>query len=557
LAGGYPLRIAMMLLLCHAPGATRVAAAQSSGAEAMQLRISALAEDPRVAGEAVADRWFLARFYERREFSPGWGTPAKLAALLEAVADSGRHGLAPADYHYPTLSELIAATRAEPSPDLAMELDILATDALARLAFHLRFGKVNPVQVEPTWNFSRSIAGINPVAAIQGLVDADELGVALDALTADSDYYRGLMATLAEYRGIAGRGGWPAIVPEETLRIGSSSASVSALRARLAVTGDLDAETAVDDEQVFGAALEDAVRRFQSRHGLDSDGAVGRRTLAALNVPVEARIGQLRANMERARWVFRDLEERYLLVNIARFQVMLVVGRQVTWSARAVVGRPYRQTPVFKARMRYLEFNPTWTVPPTILTRDLLPEIRFNPAALGDKGMIVLDHLGQQVDAASIDWATIPARGFPYMIRQEPGPGNALGRVKFMFPNPHHIYIHDTPSRELFGRAERAFSSGCIRLERPFELVNILLAGTRWDEPAIERVLASGRTRVVHLPEPVTVLILYGTAVPEGGRIHFLPDVYQRDQRLLTALDAPFIFSPPAGYEESLRQEAH
>lgn len=547
----------MLLLLCHAPGATKVAAALPSGAEAMQLRISALAEDPRVAGEAVADRWFLARFYERREFSPAWGTPAKLAALLEAVADSGRHGLAPADYHYPTLSELMEAARGEPSPDLAVELDILATDALARLAFHLRFGKVNPVEVEPTWNFSRSIAGTNPVAAIQGLVDADELGEALDALTADSDYYRGLMAVLAEYRGIARRGGWPAILPKETLRMGNSSASVPALRARLAVTGDLDAEAAVGDEQAFDAVLSDAVQHFQARHGLDADGVVGRHTLAALNVPVEARIRQLRANMERARWVFRDLEERYLLVNIARFQVMLIEGRRVTWSARAVVGRPYRQTPVFKARMRYLEFNPTWTVPPTILTRDLLPEIRVNPATLGDKGMIVLDHLGQPVDSSSIDWATIPARGFPYMIRQEPGPGNALGRVKFMFPNPHHIYIHDTPSRELFGLTERAFSSGCIRLERPFELVNILLAGTQWNEPAIERVLASGRTRVVNLPDPVTVLILYGTAVPEGGRIHFLTDIYQRDQRLLAALDEPFSFSPPEGYEDFLRQEAH
>jgi L,D-transpeptidase YcbB len=544
----------MLLLLCPAPGATGIAAALPTGAEAMQLRISALAEDPRVAGKAVADRWFLARFYERREFSPAWGTPAKRAALLEAVAGSDRHGLAPADYHHPVLSELMAAVDTDPSPELAVELDILATDALARLAFHLRFGKVNPVQVEPTWNFSRSISGINPVAAIQVLMDADELGVALDALTADSDYYRGLMAALAEYRAIAGRGGWPGISADETFRKDVVSAVVPALRARLAVTGDLGHEAPVADEYLFDAELEEAVRRFQARHGLDSDGAVGRRTLAALNVPVEARIGQLRANMERARWVFRDLEDRYLLVNIARFRVMLIEGKQVTWSARAVVGRPYRQTPVFKARMRYLEFNPTWTVPPTILTRDLLPEIRANPATLGDKGMVVLDRQGQPVEAAEIDWAAIPARGFPYMIRQEPGPANALGRVKFMFPNPHHVYMHDTPSRELFGRTERAFSSGCIRLERPFELVRLLLAGTQWDEPAVERALASGRTRVVNLPDPVTVLILYGTAVPEEGRMHFLPDVYQRDQRLLAALDAPFIFDPPEGYEEALQQ---
>jgi L,D-transpeptidase YcbB len=218
-----------------------------------------------------------------------------------------------------------------------------------------------------------------------------------------------------------------------------------------------------------------------------------------------------------------------------------------------VVGRPYRQTPAFKARMTYLELNPTWTVPPTILARDLLPEIRQDPATLQRKNMRVLDHQGRAVDPGTVDWATIPARGFPYMIRQEAGPLNALGRIKFMYPNQHHVYMHDTPARELFARSERTFSSGCIRLEQPFELARILLAGTEWDDAAIEQVLASGRTRVINLPQPITVLMVYGTAVAEGDRIHFAADVYGRDARLLPALDAPFQFSPPAGYEEALR----
>jgi murein L,D-transpeptidase YcbB/YkuD len=256
--------------------------------------------------------------------------------------------------------------------------------------------------------------------------------------------------------------------------------------------------------------------------------------------------------MERARWVFGDLEERFLLVNIARFRVVLIERGEVTWSTRAVVGQPFRQTPVFKARMTYLEFNPIWTVPPTILREDLLPELRLDPGALQRKNMTVLDFQGRPVDPASIDWATIPARGFPHIIRQEPGPDNALGRVKFMYPNPHHVYMHDTPARSHFGRAERAFSSGCIRLEKPFELVNLLLAGSEWDEQAIRQVLASGRTRVVNLPAPITVLTLYGTAAPEGDQVHFAKDVYHRDARLLEALDAPFRFNPPAGYQEAV-----
>jgi L,D-transpeptidase YcbB len=554
LAGIIHLRITVvMLAFLVAPHAAAAPGGwQPASAETIQLRLGALADDPKVAGVAVADPWLLARFYEQQQFSAAWHSPAKLESLLEAVAGSHRHGLLPADYHHETLTGLLGSHALAPSAELAAKVDILATDALARLAFHLRFGKVDPVQLESSWNFSRRLDGISPVAALSSLVNAERLGDALDGLVADSDYYRGLKAALAEYRELAAQGGWPRVPEGETLRPGMESPRVIALRARLAVTGDHPTGEADAAPEVFDPTLEAAVRRFQHRHGLDIDGIVGRNSLAALNVSAAARVDQLRVNMERARWVFDDLEERFLLVNIARFRVILIERGRVTWSTRAVVGRPYRQTPVFRARMTYLEFNPTWTVPPTILRQDLLPELRRDPDALQRKNMVVLDFQGQPVDPAGIDWATIPARGFPYMIRQEPGPDNALGRVKFMYPNPHHVYMHDTPARALFGRAERAFSSGCIRLEKPFELVNILLAGSEWDEAALGQMLASGRTRVVNLPQPITVLTLYGTAAPEGDEIHFAADIYRRDARLLAALDAPFVFSPPAGYQETV-----
>jgi L,D-transpeptidase YcbB len=523
-------------------------------AERLQLRIGALADDPRVAGQPVADPWFLARFYERREFTPAWQSPAKLGLLLEAVRGSARHGLAPEDYHLAALEEFAARMPAGLAPAAAVELEVLATEALARLAFHLRFGKVDPQRLESSWNFSRDIRGYDPVLALQAVLQADDLAAALDAFAPDGEYYLGLMAFLARYRQIAAAGGWPAVEGGETLRLGMRSERVPPMRKALIIMGDMPAEAVPADPESFDEALEAGVRSFQARHGLGVDGAVGRQTLAALNVPVEARIDQLRLNMERVRWVFRDLESRFLLVNIARYRVLLIEDRRVTWSTRAVVGRPYRQTPVFKARMTYLEFNPTWTVPPTILRQDLLPDIRRDPGVLRERNMNVIDHQGRRVDPATIDWASVTARTFPYMIRQEPGPDNALGRVKFMFPNPHHVYMHDTPARGLFARPERTFSSGCIRIERPWELVDILLAGSEWDQPAIDRVLASGRTRVVNLPRPIPVLVLYGTAVPEGNQIHFAADVYRRDERLLAALNAPFEFSPPAGYGEALRQ---
>jgi L,D-transpeptidase YcbB len=547
----------MLILLAIASlSANAPALSASPTPEQLQLRIGALAEDPRVAGQLVADPWFLSRFYERGGFRPAWDSPGKLDQLLAAVAGSIRHGLNPADYHLATLVELVEARESASQAGLVTELDILATDALARLAFHLRFGKVNPLQIESTWNLSRELGNVSPVTAMRTLLQADDLVEALDGFAPGTDYYRVLQNFLAEYRELAAAGGWPRVDPGETLRLDMRSERVPALRARLAATGDLPAGAEpADDLELFDATLDAGLRTFQLRHGLDADGALGRATLAAINVPVEARIDQLRINLERARWVFRDLDERFLLVNIARFQVLLVENQRVIWSTRAVVGRPYRQTPSFKARMTYLEFNPTWTVPPTIFAKDLLPEIRLDPSTLQRKNMTVIDRQGRAVDPALIDWATIPARGFPYMIRQEPGGGNALGRVKFMYPNPHHVYMHDTPARELFGRAERTFSSGCIRLEDPLELARILLAGTEWDEAAIERVLASGRTRVVNLPQPIPVLMLYGTAGPFGDQIYFAADIYARDARLLAALDAPFVFAPPGGYAEALRLE--
>lgn len=523
--------------------------------EQLQLRVGALADDPRVAGQVVADRWFLTKFYERHEFGLTWTPTAKLDQLLVAVSGSARHGLNPEDYHWSALSWLVSSLPEEPSPALRIELDILATDALTRLAFHLQFGKVDPEYLGPSWNFSRDVGSVDPVTVISTLQRADDLGAALDALAPENDYYLGLKDALADYRRIAEAGGWPSIEGGEALQVGMRSARVIPLRALLRITGDYAATGSGDDDELFDTALEAAVMRFQARHALEADGTIGSRTLEALDVPVEARIDQLRVNLERVRWVFRDLDERFMMVNIARFQVALVENMQVTWSTRAVVGKPYRETPVFKARMTYLEFNPTWTVPPTILARDILPEVRRDPSALQRKNMSVIDFKGQRVDPATIDWSTVSARDFPYLIRQEPGPLNALGRVKFMYPNRHHVYMHDTPSRDLFAESERTFSSGCIRLERPLELARILLASTEWDDEAIERVLADGQTRIVSLPQPIQVLMLYGTVVPEGRGVQFSADVYGRDARLLEALDAPYEFSPPVGYEESMSQE--
>lgn len=532
------MAVMLLLLVSSATGAAS-SEWRTATPGAIRERLALLVEGPGPAGSPVSVTALLARFYEEREFSPAWDTPAKVAALLRAVDASLGHGLSPEDYNRGFLLRLGDAAAFRPSAGLAAELEVLATEALARLALHLHHGKLDPVAIEPSWNFTRPMDGIDLVDALQAIITAPRLEEALDGLAPDDDYYRGLKDALARYRGIMGRGGWPRVPAGETLRQGMVSARVAALRTRLEISGDCQFALAAAGPEYFDARLEAAVRRFQGRHGLAVDGLVGRNTLAALNVPAAARVDQLRINMERARWVFQDLEERFLLVNIARYRVMLIERGRVAWSTRAVVGQPFRQTPVFKARMTYLEFNPRWTVPRTILEEDLLPEIRHDPGALQRKNMQLLDFDGRPVAPESVGWATVPASAFPYMLRQGPGPGNPLGRVKFMYPNPHDVYMHDTPARSQFHRAGRAFSSGCIRLERPLELARILLAGTEWDAAAIERVIAGGQTQIAYLPRPITVLTLYGTAAPSANGMNFAADVYGRDARLLAALDAP------------------
>jgi murein L,D-transpeptidase YcbB/YkuD len=320
---------------------------------------------------------------------------------------------------------------------------------------------------------------------------------------------------------------------------------VAQLRRRLEAEGDQEAAAAADP-QYFDKGLEQAVLRFQRRYRLDADGIVGRQTLAAMNVPIAQRIGQIRVNLERAR-ILRDTPDTAVIVDIAGFEVSLVREGQRLFRGRTVVGRPYRSTPVFSDTITYIEFNPTWTVPPTIFKRDVLPAIKRDPDYLQRQNMQVLTNDGVEVDAGTIDWQLYPQQGFPYMIRQRPGPDNALGRLKIMFPNEHMVYLHDTPSRELFNRSERTFSSGCIRVENAEQLAQLLLDDPgQWNLATINATIEGRQTRRVSLREPMPVYLAYWTVqVQDDGEVHFKHDPYQRDALILDALDRPLV--PDAG----------
>jgi murein L,D-transpeptidase YcbB/YkuD len=237
--------------------------------------------------------------------------------------------------------------------------------------------------------------------------------------------------------------------------------------------------------------------------------------------------------------VFYDPESEFLVVNIAGFQLYLVRRGEVVWRTRVQVGKPYRSTPIFASTLSYLVFNPTWTVPPTILRQDFLPELKRDPDYLQKRNIDVLDRGGPPIAQETIDWSS--SKSLQYQLVQRPGPTNALGRVKFMFPNEHFVYLHDTPSKDLFSKESRAFSSGCIRVENPLELAQIVL-GEKWDRARIDALIAAGRTQTVFVDKPIAVKLLYWTAeVDATGRVSFLPDVYGRDPALIAALAKPFV----------------
>jgi len=489
----------------------------------------AYVHDPRIA-EAIVG------FYEDRAFSPIWvdrsGFTDRGRILFQVLGLAGREGLEPADYDLTRIGDLVAWAR----PDALADSELLLSASLLRYAADLRTGRVAPSRADP--ELFAHPHDIDRAAILVGAAAVADLASYLGELAPTGQLYRSLRDGLHRYQVLAARG-WPTVPAGPWMRVGDSDPRVLALRRRLAATGELT--MGGSDSPLFDAEVEAALRLFQSRNGLEVDGVVGPATLAALNESPEDRIRRILLNMERARWMPEDLGDRHVLVNMAGFELEAAAGGEVRLDMKVVVGRPYRRTPVFSDRITYLELNPYWHVPPRIAALDIVPKVRANPNYLREQGIRVFSGWGPQaseLDPAGLPWQELGRKNFPYRLRQEPGSLNALGRIKFMFPNRFNVYLHDTPSRELFERTVRTFSSGCIRVEKPLELGAFLLDGTRgWDQSRLEKEISTGRTQVVRLNRPVPIHLTYQTVwVAADGSVQFRDDIYGRDRRLAAAL---------------------
>jgi murein L,D-transpeptidase YcbB/YkuD len=528
------------MLVVIASGCGGSGPSHAAVAGGIKARVRSLNTTVAIHGEQLIAPEAVARLYQARDSKPLWTDANDAEQIVSAIKSLEQDGLTPADYHLATIEAMLQERESAKTVDLEAELDLLLSDAVAGMLDHVRYGRVRPVSLDPKWNVDPR-EGASPLEEeVARIAATNSVTAAIDRAKSNHFIYRGLVGALAQLREIEAKGGWPAVPGGKSIPPGGSDPRVPAIRARLAVTGELGGG-GESKAVVYDRNLQRAVETFQARHRIDAKAVIDKATIEAMNVSAGDRVSQIRVNLERARWVLGGLQDDFVLVNLPAFKAYLIRGGKNIWEARTQIGDEAKQTPTFRADMRTVVFNPDWTVPPMIIADEVVKGMQKSKTYLAEKKLVMFDKDNQEVDPGSIRWGSDTAENFPYTLRQLPGEGNALGRVKFLFPNKHSIYLHDTPSKQLFESDRRTFSHGCIRIENPLDLARVLLEGQdSWTSTKIENVLQTGKTENVELEHPIPVLIVYWTvSVGATGEIRFMDDIYSLDPPALAALNAP------------------
>ena len=511
--------------------------AQAAVTKSLQVRVQSLDHGTTVQGDRLLQPKAVARFYEARKSTSAWSRK-DAEQIVAAIKGVERDGLRPAEYHLKKIEALLEQSKGTQDAKLVADLDVLLTDAVTAIVDHVRYGRVRPSTLNPGWNVDPR-DDMQPLELdVARIAESDNPAQAIESQKPNHFIYRGLVGALAQMREIAANGGWPTIPSGKTIKPGGVDARIPKVRARLAVSGELDKGAGSDSSRKYDGKLLEAVKLFQARHRLNEDGVLDKTTIAAMNVTAESRAAQVRVNLERARWVLGGLTGDFVLVNLPAFKAYLIQDGKNVWEGRTQIGEEASKTPTFRAQMQTVVLNPDWTVPPTILADEVLAGMREGKNEIAKKRLRIYDGSGNEVDPGSIDWGSADPSNFPYSLKQLPGEDNALGRVKFLFPNKYSIYLHDTPNKHLFETEKRTFSHGCIRVEHPLELAEILLRGQDgWSPAGIQEQLATGEMKHIALERKPSVLIVYWTvSVGATGEVRYAQDIYKLDQPVLNAL---------------------
>ena len=484
------------------------------------------------------DKPAVAAFYRKAKYKPLWsnanGRLDRAYDLLHVILHAEDEGLDPADYYLEKIRRYWDSKTAEES----IHLELLLTAALYRYSNDVYSGRFNPHDLDTDWHIQNSTLDVDGLLA--DVARKKSIKSLLNTLPPQHSGYQLLKKELQRFRDLEQLGGWTRLKRGPTLESGMQHSQVTQLRQRLISTGDLD-ESPLRDIAIFDRELAEAVKRYQSRYGLAADGRVGPQTRRTLNITVSARIRQILINMERWRWLPRKLGKRYLMVNMTGFELYIVDKDSMVLAMPVIIGKSYRSTPSFSGLISTMEYNPYWTIPTKMALEDFVPRQMDDASFFAKKSIKLYQGWAnaREIDPQTVNWSQLDKERFPYWLRQEPGPKNALGRVKFLFSNPYQIYLHGTPDKHLFDRVVRTFSSGCIRVKDPVRLASYLLNdGTQQMEEEILANIHLGNNQSIQLPISVPIYLVYWTAWvdPDSG-INFRRDIYNRDTGLNKLFD--------------------
>jgi murein L,D-transpeptidase YcbB/YkuD len=478
----------------------------------------------------------LLKFYSRRNYALGWFQKEEVSPqagmFVNMLNNIKEDGLNDTKYNFIKLKELYSGVKLEnknkDDAEARKQLDLMLTSSYFVYARDLWRGIIDPSDENIEWYVQKK--KIKYGKTLDAILESK--GNAFAKFEPLHEEYKKLKNYLSVLRGIEKNGGWPVIDMKDKLQKGDTSSVILKVKTLLLLTGDLRTN---NQKNLFDPGLEDAVKKFQKRHGLKEDGVLGGKTIEEMNVPVSSRINQIIINMERWRWVPQNLSANYVLVNIPEFKLKVFENNKEAWNMNVIVGKEGHNTPIFNDELEYIVFSPYWNVPKSIAVNELIPLLQKNPVIIEKENMEVYQGKPENtIDPYSVDWNTINENNLVYQFRQKPGGNNALGKVKFLFPNEYDIYLHDTPSHELFSQTKRGFSHGCIRLEEPQKLAEYLLKDhPDWDKQKIEAAMNSGEEQFVKLQNKLPVYILYFTSwVDDKGNINFRDDIYAHDARL-------------------------